>query len=126
MKFFVVLVLSVAASGCSRFVDWDAPFVAFNSSNDDVVVVYGGSETRVPANRSVAFTITVAVPKPPVGMTGPSTVDQRVQINLAFRNLRTGQLTQPIYCQAGAKVVTNVWYELSPSGRETTRCSSSY
>ncbi|MDP3763887.1 MAG: hypothetical protein Q8Q92_04620 [bacterium] len=132
-KLFVILI-ALAVSGCgSPFVERTAQFVGYNNSNDNIVaLVNDGEEHPIPANRSVNFTVRVPVPKNPVQMgyisypSGPSTIDKVVQVSVAFRNLATGRLSTPIMCQAGAKVVTTIWYEVSSYGYESSRCTSSY
>jgi len=122
-KIFLVCAAGALLTACGQFREWDAPFVGYNVSNDDVtVVVNDGKETLIPANRSLGFTVTLLVPTPRWGTTSPSsTVDRPVQVSVAFRNLRTGELTRPVLCQAGAKVVTHVWYETYGA-----RCTFSY
>ncbi|MDP2641896.1 MAG: hypothetical protein Q8P21_01230 [bacterium] len=124
----LTLVGIVFSLGCGAFSSESAPFVAYNTSNHDVVaVVNDGQEFSVPANRSIKFEVRVPVPKNPVGAgTGPSSVDKAVQVSVAFRNLTTGRLTRPILCSAGAKVVTHIWYEMFPNGFDDARCTSSY
>ena len=105
--------------------------MAYNLSNDVVVaLVNDGQEWEIPANGSTRFTVQVPVPKNPVQtgsygiLTGPSTLDKVIQVSVAFRNVRTGRLTTPIFCSAGAKVVTNIWYEVN-FGQAGARCTAS-
>lgn len=121
-----LVLVSFLVFGCDAFNYEDAHFVGYNASNDNVmVVVNDGAETPIPANRSVSFEVRVPVPKSTVGTTGPSSVDKTVQVGVAFRNLRTGKLTSPIFCMAGAKIVTSVTYSLN-SGSENISCNFSY
>ena len=127
-KIFLTPIVALVIAGCDVFVMREAPFVGYNTSNDNIVaLVNDGGEFPIPANRSMKFMVKVPVPKSPVGtITGPSSVDKVVQVSVAFRNLTTGKLTSPIFCQAGAKVVTNIWYEVNSNGNSTAICTTSY
>ena len=127
-KIFLTVIATLVIVGCDVFVMKEAPFIGYNVSNDNIVaLVNDGGEFPIPANRSMKFVVKVPVPKSPVGtITGPSSVDKVVQVSVAFRNLSTGKLTSPIFCQAGAKVVTNIWYERTSDGNGTAICTTSY
>ena len=127
-KVFLTVIATVVVVGCDPFVMREAPFIAYNISNNNIVaLVNDGKEFPVSANRSTKFVVEVPVAKSRVGnITGPSSVDKVVQVSVAFRNLSTGKLTSPIFCQAGAKVVTNIWYEVSSGGNISSRCTTSY
>lgn len=131
-KFFVAIAAAVLSSACSTFTLEDAQFVGYNVSNDNIVIVVnGGVEHPISANGSASFIVQVSVPKNPVPVgyfgtvTGPSSVDKRVQVSVAAKNLRTGRLTSPVVCDAGAKVVTSITYRVD-FGYENTSCFSSY
>ncbi len=129
-KIIVLLLVAFCTTACAAYVEEEARFVGYNVSGVKVVaLVNDGGGWEIPANGSIKFTTQVPVPKNPVqtgygsyGSTGPSTIDKVVQISVAFRNLRTGKLTVPIFCYAGAKIVTTVWYEVSGS-YESARCN---
>ena len=121
----LTLLLSILVAGCGAFSREEANFVAYNTSSDKVVVVTGGEEKEVLAGGSIKFVLSIQVPRGSYGSSEPSNIDKVVLVSLAFRNLRTGILTEPISCTAGAKVVTSVWYEtFGPYG--VARCTSSY
>ena len=122
------MALAILASGCSAYREQEAIFVGYNTSNDNVVVlVNDGAETPIVANRSIQFVVQILVPNNPVNtVNGPSSIDKQVQVSIAFRNLRTGRLTSPIFCNAGAKVITTVWYRVDSSGSGYADCNSSY
>ncbi|MEQ1500144.1 MAG: hypothetical protein ABL917_02080 [Parcubacteria group bacterium] len=127
LRVAIVTVLVALTIACHPLREQEVVFIAYNVSNDRVVLVIGAQEWEIPANGSTRITTTVLVPSAPyTGSTGgPSIVDRTVQVSIAFRNLRTGRLTTPILCQSGRKVVVNVWYEMF-SGYDGARCSSSF
>lgn len=126
---WLVSVATLLVSACGdAFTEENAPFIGYNVSNFSVaVIVNGGEEVLIPANRSTAFGVRILVPQRRVYSTvGPSSLDKRVQVSVAFRNVVTNKLLAPILCDAGAKVVTTVWYTVDKSGRESVRCQASY
>ena len=132
--FGLVLVTTVLplVMACDTYVQKEALFVGYNVSNDNVVaLVNDGEEHPIAANRSAQFVVVVPIAKNPVQPwfgtpTGPSLNDKSTQVSVAFRNLRTGKLTTPIFCNSGAKLVTTIRYEMSSFGYESTSCQASY
>lgn len=123
-----LVTLAILASGCGAYSEQNAIFVGYNtSSNRIAVVVNDGNGYVIAANGSDQFIVTVMVPKNPVGYgTGPSSIDKQVQVSIAAKNLVTGRLTLPIFCNAGAKIVTTVWYRIDSGGEGRVDCNSSY
>lgn len=135
--FFLILAVAMCSAACenarSPFVDKNAQFVGYNNSRDHgLVYVNDGTGFPVAANSTTRFVVEVPIPKNPIQPgyfgtpTGPSSVDKIVRVSVAFKNLTTGKLLPPIFCDAGAKLVTTVWYEVSSYGYESLRCQSSY
>ena len=125
MKWPWLVFLALLSSGCSAFSEQQAQFVAWNSTPDNMRVVVNGKDmgSTVFGNTSWPFTVTLSVPRSSYDY-GPSPIDKVIQVDVAVRNDRTGQLTTPITCQAGGKVTTNVTYEVQ-SGRYNVRCNTS-
>jgi len=125
--FFVLGLLALTVSACDAYIDQDAIFIGYNNASIDSIqiLVDGVGYELLAPGRSSQFIVKIRVPRPTVGSTGPSSLDRTVQVSVAVRNLRTSQQVGPIFCQAGAKIRTTVWYEMV-SGRENVRCQSSY
>ena len=119
------LVLAVFVCACKPLVEQDARFAGYNMSPDPVQTIVSGhgAGPEIPANSSKSFRVTVLVPSS-TGAFSTEPVDQRTTVTVAFRNSRTGILTDVISCSAGAKVVTSVWYKVDSYGRGYPSCTS--
>lgn len=133
-KSMILLVaLAVIVSACGAFIERDAQFVGYNTSKDSILVyVNDGGGFPISANGTTKFVVEVPIPSNPVQPgyfgtpSGPSSIDKVVRVSVAFKNLTTGKLLPPIFCDAGAKLVTTVWYEVSSYGYESSRCQASW
>jgi len=120
---FFVLVMS--ATACKPLVRQDAQFAVYNMSGDPVQLVVSGhgAGPEIPANGSKSFKVAVLVPSSS-GSFSTEPVNERTTVTVAFRNSRTGVLTDVTSCSAGAKVVTSVWYKVDYYGRGYPSCTS--
>ena len=127
MRKVLFLALAVfTTSACSAYVDQEAIFVGYNDGSNSIQILVDGVGTELLGpGRSSQFPVKIQVPRSMVGATGPSAIDRTVQVSIAVRNLSTSNQTGPVFCQAGAKVKTHIWYEVI-SGRESVRCTTSY
>lgn len=126
-RVMTALLLAILAAGCGKFNDESAHFVAYNVSGDRVIFyVNNGAGHELAPNGTTKFTETIPVATDRYdGYTRNSTVDKIVRVSVAVKNLRTGNLTPPRICDAGAKVITHLSYEVY-SGYEDVRCQSTY
>lgn len=128
MKKIVFAVLALAlVFGCSKFEKESALFVGYNVSGDPIeILVNNGTGFHLGPNGSGRFTVEILVPAKRVNdYGGPSSVDKVVDVSVAVRNLRSGNLVPPQMCQAGAKMVTHVTYE-NRNGYDYISCRHSY
>lgn len=111
-----VVVLAITVAGCENFEEHNAFFDAYNKSGHPVIVIINGTEqVRIEAHQSRFFETQILVPSKPFGSpTAAHTVDQPVNVSVAFKNLGTGELSPAQICQSGAKVITTLEYH--PSG----------
>ncbi len=134
MRFLTMaILLSTFFYGCgeSAFSTEKATIIAYNVSGDNIIALVNSEEFPLAPNSSFRFTVEIQVPTPRntgrgLGQFAPSQLDRTVEITVSFKNSWTGVITPPISCQAGAKVVTNIIYEVrqgSPQPR--TRCDTS-
>jgi len=121
----IFLVLVMFATACRPLVEQDARFAVYNMSGDPVQLIVSGhgAGPEIPANSSKTFKVTVLVPSSS-GSFSTEPVNERTTVTVAFRNSRTGILTDVTTCSAGAKVVTSVWYKLDFYGRGSPSCTS--
>jgi len=110
----LAILFSLTGVACSDFSSEEAPFVAVNATSDNIRVGVNAVETFVYAGLSKAFTVTLEVPRSRStrNFYGPSQVDRVMQVSVTVRNERTGTITLPTTCNAGAKVTTEVTYSL--------------
>ena len=131
VELVVLTAVIFGSSGCSRFTTQYAIIDAYNNSSDNAVIVVNATmEKTILAHQSLRFEVPILVPANPVSSQGgPSSVDKPVEMSIAFKNLRTGRLTFPAICRAGAKVITTVSYRVY-SGNDlydyAPQCTSSY
>ncbi len=113
--FLILAFISLAALfGCSAYTQRNADFIAYNTTFDKVVVaINGGAKREIAPNNSLAFTEVVDIAKTPYGqnVTGSSSIDRATEVSVAFTNLRTGELSRPTLCMAGAKLKTHIWFD---------------
>ena len=128
MHRLAVLAILALLAGCNKFETEKAIFVANNKSDSSIEVkVDGGQRQQVGAKDSTRFTVEILVPTREVyGYTTPeSSVDKVVRVGVSVKNLLTGSLTNTT-CDAGAKLITTVTYEVTGYGNEYLRCERSY
>ena len=114
MKRLFLFVFLTLLSACSAYTERPADFVAYNTTSDkQAVAINSGAKHEVGANSSVAFTEMVEIAKTPYGqnVTSSSSIDRTTEVSVAFTNLRTGELSQPTLCTAGAKLKTHIWFD---------------
>jgi hypothetical protein len=107
------LMLASAAAACSRYSEEEAIIIPKNHSSDPVAAIVDGVQiAELAPNSTQNLEITVLVARRPVRDSGygPSQVDKLVQIEVVFKNLRTGRLSRQATCTAGAKVKTVMSY----------------
>lgn len=125
----VIALLATSLWGCGAYSQEEAIFVAHNRSSDRVAIIVDGREVfQLPGNSAGDFTVVIDVAHSRFRERryGPSQIDKLVDVTVAFKNLRTGRLSPDAYCTAGAKVKTNVFYEITnfnPDGRASCNYS---
>lgn len=121
----IFLILAIFTTACNPLVRQDAQFAAYNISSDPVQLIVSGhgAGPEIPANGSRFFKVTILVPSSS-GSFSTEPVNERTTVTVAFRNSRTGILTDVTSCSAGAKVVTSVWHKVDYYGRGYPSCTS--
>lgn len=116
---FVVTLFSLLLLGCQNplgpsTVSVGVQFAVYNSSPDPVQMAMRGRDVGpiIPPNMPTRFRVGVDVPKAEYDA-GYQTSRRVVQVSVAFRNLRTGEMfTQP-FCSAAANDITDVFYTVT-------------
>jgi hypothetical protein len=111
-KVIKVVVLLVLLTGCERFVEYDMRVGASNGGFHQVTPVVNNQKTRVvlAPGKPEQFTVKIAVPVV-MGPTEPTSADKVILVPVYFLNLETGTSTREIYCEVGARIVSNLRYE---------------
>lgn len=116
MKKILVVLLALFLGGCDTTVPVDVTFAVYNTSDDPIQTVVSGRDAgpQIAPNGSRQFRVSIEVPSRSGGYsTAPQ--DQVVTVSVAIRNLRTGNLTDPAYCSATARQITDVTYQVNLS-----------
>ena len=128
----IMLLAAISASACGEpFTVKEAPFIGRNLSTKNMAaVVYERNYPIPPNSQGTPFSVPLMVAKNevPVGyigtVSGPSSVDKVVTVNVTFFNLDTKQLVPAsANCRAGAKVITTMIYEVDRFGQEKVSCT---
>lgn len=128
-KLLMLLLAGLLASACGQmFVEKQGHFVVDNRTNHAGSIVIDGREAHfIPARQSVSFDSTILVPQRRLdNPNGPSSIDRTVEVGIVFQNATTGAQTHPIFCDAGAKIVTTISNDNDQSGEDRISCHSTY
>ena len=112
---FLIIALAILASACSnRYSEEEAIFIVHNRTNDRATALVDGRQIVELAPNSATngeIKVLVAHSRTRDYGYGPSQIDKRVEVVVAFKNLRTGGLSREAFCVAGARVKTTIIYE---------------
>ncbi|KND48521.1 MAG: hypothetical protein AB200_02225 [Parcubacteria bacterium C7867-005] len=105
---FAVLMMFVI--GCDDTLERETVRVAaHNTTRDPAILFIDGKEIGVIGpNDAEHFRVSILVPSDD-NLTGPS--QNVVSVPVSFKNVRTGELTEPVYCTAGVQIQINAVYQ---------------
>lgn len=137
VKHLFVLALTLLSVGCGLndpYSTEKAHFIVYNYLQyDEVEVNVDGASNIATFKRPVVpnipteFEVEIKVPKPARNdyyITSPSSDDRVVNVSVNFRITRTGTMTSPLTCRAGAKLTTRVYIKPLGTTQVETGCNN--
>lgn len=112
-KWTKVVLAMLLFVGCDAYEEHEALFGASNASFYSVKPIVANQEQDLilEPGEAMQFVVEIQVPTS-TGPYEPSSDERTIIIPVSFRNMDTDELSREIMCEAGARVITHIRYEV--------------